>query len=181
MRARASSTAAVAASVATVASSARRVACRGGGLRGGQVVERGLRVLAPGGQVGLEVVGAGVEIGETGRELPHLGGAGAHLLPAAGQGTVAGIGRWRRRHRGARSGQHHADHERTEQRGSPPSHQTPSGRPSRRAGRGGSLPSGRRRCGQRAGRRTPVHPGEGRECPERAELPLDLLAVRAYC
>ena len=34
------------------------------------------------------------------RELPHLGGAGAHLLPAAGQCTVAGVGRWRRGHRG---------------------------------------------------------------------------------
>ena len=68
----------------------------GRGLRGGQVVQRGRRVLPPGGQVGLQVVGPGVELGQARRELPDLGGAGAHLRPAAVQRTVAGVGRrWR--------------------------------------------------------------------------------------
>ena len=99
----------------------------GGGLRGGQVVERGLRVLAPGGQVGLEVVGAGVEVGEAGRELPDLGGArrspASRLRASAPSPGSAGGGAAAAVPVPASSA---PTTRRTEQRGSSPSHQTPS-------------------------------------------------------
>ena len=152
----------------------------GRGLRGGQVVQRGRRVLPPGGQVGLQVVGPGVEVGQASRQPPHLGGAGADLRPAAVQRTVTGVGRRWRGQGGARPDEQGARHERGEQRG--PSHQSPSGGPPRTGGgerreprrgprraaarRGDAgLPSGRpgRGPARAAGRHTP--PARGTSVP----------------
>ena len=143
---------------------------RGRGPRGGQVVQRGLGVFPPGRQVGLQVVGPGVELGELRREPPHLLGPGIHLRAAAGQRTVAGIGRWWRRQRRTRSREERAGHEHGEQRG--PSHQSPSGGPPgpgggvRRSDRSGDYASARH--GVRGGRPAPdrvTAPGVGRRLP----------------
>ena len=165
-----------------------RLGCRG--LRGDQVVQGGRRVLPPGGQVGLQVVGPGVEVGQARRQLPDLGGAGAHLRPAAVQRTVTGVGRRWRGQSGARPGEQDAHHERGEQRG--PSHQSPSGAgrpPGRAPGDRRRLPSGGHPPGTARAAGAELHPREGRPCPGRATtrdvVPgtkhSTALAVQAYC
>ena len=111
-------------------------------------------------QVGLQVVGVGVEIGEAGRELPPSRRHGRSPVHGCGQRTVTGVHRRLGRHRRARRSQHHADHERTDPRGSTPAAPDPSGRP--------------RWC---AGRAVDVHPGETWQCPCRAGQPAEPAAA----
>ena len=132
-------------------------------------------------QVGLQVVGVGVEIGEAGRELPpsrrhgrspssRLRSAHRHRGPSAtGPPPPSPSQPAPRRPRAHRPARFNPGRTRPLR----PATSVRRARPLT----AGSVPAGRRRARQRAGRAVDVHPGETWQCPCRAGQPAEPAAA----